>query len=296
MNVVKIVGLSIAIACACAAFAQPPMPADLGKADLYNPTGRQYEGLQASRHAELVKVDAAALAGLLSVQEQQQVRPVERILIPQLTVSGEATLDKPADQMHLQIGVVSDADQAQTAMAENSKTMNDVIAALQKAGLTKDEYSTGQFQIQPRYSHPPRNPQPEWKPTITGYQVVNQIHVKTKKLNLAGDLIETATEAGANNIDSISFDLADRRKHRAEAIALATANAKSDAEALAGAAGQRLVRILQISLDHAPVQPMMDMRGMRNMAMEGAEMAPPIEPGDVTVHANVTIVYEIAQQ
>ena len=238
----------------------------------------------------------AAIAQVQSEQPQPPAARAEWALVPKLTVSGQSTLEKPADQMHIQIGVVTDAEQAQTAMSDNSKKMNDVIAALQEAGLTKEEYSTGRFQVHPRYAPPPRNPQPDWKPQITGYQVINSIHVKTKKLDLAGDLLEAATEAGANNIDSINFDLADPRKHRAEAITAATANAKSDAEALASASGQKLVRILQISLDHAPVQPLMEMRAMRGMAMDGAEAAPPIEPGDVTVHANVTIVYEIAQQ
>lgn len=232
-----------------------------------------------------------------SAFSQSDAPALKRDTIATLTVSGEAEVERPADQLRLRLGVVTDAEDAQVAMEENSRRMNDVVEAVQKAGLTKDEYETGQFQIQPRYSQPPRGGhQQDWKPSIVGYQVINRIIIKTKKLEATAELLQAATEAGANSIDSIDFDLADRRKHRAEAIAAATKNARSDAKALAEAAGQRLVRVLSINLDHAftpPPQPM----HMRARTLEMAEAeTPPINPGDVTIRATVTIVYEIAPE
>jgi uncharacterized protein YggE len=214
-----------------------------------------------------------------------------------LTVMGEAQLDRPADELQIRLGVVTDGQDAQTAMQENSRRMNDVIVSLEEVGLTKDDYQTGQFQIQPQYSRPPRGQQPQdWKPAIMGYQVINRIIVETTKLELIGRLLEAATEAGANSIDSISFGLADHRKHRAEAIKAATQNARFDAQALAEAAGQRLVRVLSINLDHAMAEPPPPVPMMgRAVAMEAVD-TPPINPGDITVRATVTIVYEIASQ
>ena len=101
------------------------------------------------------------------------------------------------------------------------------------------------------------------------------------------------TDAGANSIDSISFDLADPRTHRAEAIAAAAANARSDAAALAGAADLKLLHILGISLDEAGWQPPIPLMSAGRMAMAETAMAPPIEPGEIIVRAGVTIVYEI---
>lgn len=216
-----------------------------------------------------------------------------------LTVTGEAQLERPSDQLTIRLGVVTEGEDAQAAMQENSRRMNAVIAALEEAGLTKDEYQTSQFQIHPQYSRPPRGQAPpaDWKPQIIGYQIANRVIVETKKLELIGRLLEAATESGANSIDSINFDLADPRKHRGEAIKAATQNARSDAQALASAAGQRLVRVLSINLDHAMAEPPvpLPMRG-RAAAMEAAAETPPINPGDVTVRANVTIVYEIAPE
>ncbi len=214
--------------------------------------------------------------------------------VPVLTVRGAAQLQKPADQLRISVGVVTESDEAPTALRENTRKMNDMIDALKKTGLTDKEYQTSRFQIQPVYSRRPRQADATWRPKIIGYRVSNSLNIKTKKLDLAGELIQAANEAGANSIDSISFGLADPRTHRAEAIRVATANALADASTLADAADLRLVRVLSITLDQAAApRPIPIQRMSAGMAM--AEAAPPpIQPGEVTVHANITVQYEIA--
>ena len=217
-------------------------------------------------------------------------------VVAKLTVRGDAQLHKPADQLRLNVGVVTEATQAGEALQENSRRMADVVEALEEVGLTKGEYSTGQFHLQPQYSRRPRQAGPEWRPQIIGYQVTNTLSIKTKRLDLAGELIEAANQAGANSIGAIGFDLADPRTHRAEAIAAAAANALADAHSLAEAASVQLVRIITITLDEAahwqPIRTMAAREGLA--AMTPPAPAPPIVPGKITVRASVTIIYEIA--
>ncbi len=215
-------------------------------------------------------------------------------IVATLTVRGEAQLEKPADQLQIRLGVVNEAPEASVALKENSKAMANVIDALRKAGLGSDEYETGRFSIRLRYSRRPRQADPEWRPRIVGYEVTNTLAIKTKKLDLAGKLIGAANEAGANSIDSIAFGLADPRAHRAEAIVAATDNARSDAAVLARASSVELVRTITISLDDAVRRPPIPLARAENFAVAAAAIVPPIEAGDVTVRASVTIVYEIA--
>ncbi len=51
-------------------------------------------------------------------------------IVPSLTVRGDAQLEKPADELRIHVGVVTESDEAPTALRENSRQMNDVIAAL----------------------------------------------------------------------------------------------------------------------------------------------------------------------
>jgi len=217
----------------------------------------------------------------------------EKPEIPKLAVRGTAELEKPADQLRISIGVVNDGRDATEVLRENSSRMADVIKALQQAGLEAGEYETGRFQVMPRYSRRPRTADEQWMPEIVGYEVRNTVNIKTRRLDKAAEIIDAANKAGANSIDSIAFDLADPRKHRAEAIAEATRNAVDDAGVLAAAASLRLVRILSISLDSAEPMPPSPMSRRTMMAGAVADAATPIEPGDVTIRASVSIIYEI---
>ncbi|MBT8484644.1 MAG: SIMPL domain-containing protein [Phycisphaerales bacterium] len=212
---------------------------------------------------------------------------------PKLTVRGDAELMKPADQVRLSVGCVSEDAEAAVALRENNRVMRAVVQAIERAGLTEKEYETGRFQIRPTYSRRPRQPSPDWKPQIIGYQVTNTIIIRTTQLELTGKLIEVASGAGANSVDVAGFELSDDRIHRAEAIRTATRHAIDDATSLAQAAGLRLVRILAINLDNAQVRgPEMAFATQR--AAVAADAAPPISPGDITIRAGVSIVYEIA--
>ena len=222
--------------------------------------------------------------------DQPQERKFEDT--PKLSVRGEAELEKPADQLRLTVGVRTENKEAAAALDANSATMRKVVQAVERIGLSEDEYETGRFSIRPTYSRRPRQAEPDWRPQIVGYEIVNSIVIKTKQMDLAGKLIGAANKAGANSIDSIGFELSDPRSYRAEAIQQATRHALSDAAALAEAASLRLVRVIAITLDHSPVRGP-DMAFATGRAMAETPGAPPISPGDVTVRAAVTIVYEI---
>jgi uncharacterized protein YggE len=238
------------------------------------------------------------LGGLLSTAHAQIIETPKTKVIPNLTVRGSAELIKPADQLRITIGVVSEDPDAREALSDNSKRMQKVVGAIGGAGLDEDEYKTGRFQIRPIYSKPPRRPPPQWRAQIIGYEVTNTVMVRTKQLALAGELIEAANKAGANSIDSIGFDLVDKRKYRAEAISKATAHALADARKLAESARVKLVRTLSINLDDTGARPPVPRRFAAPAMAAAAEagVPPPITPGDVTVTASVTVVYEIAPQ
>jgi len=239
-------------------------------------------------------VPVLIIAAMMHEAAAQTDTAPSTVTVPHLTVEGHADLRKPADQLRLTIGVVTENPEATVALKENTSKVEAVLKAIDRVGLKKGDYQTGRFQLQPMRSPRPRQVSPDWEPKIIGYRVTNAIDVRTTQLDLTGKLIQAANEAGANSIENIRFDLADQRTHRTEAIAVATRNALADAETLASAAGVRLVRLLSVNLDNASVRPPGPPRGGARM-MAAAESAPvPITSGDVTVRATVAVVYEIA--
>lgn len=213
--------------------------------------------------------------------------------LPKLTVEGHATLNKPADQISLSVGVVTLAKNAEEALAENSQKMQKVISELEKNGLEKTEYKTGGFSIQPTYTPYPKNPPPDWQATINGYEVRNSIHIKTEQIKQVGLFIDAASRAGANTIDQIQSGLKDDRSYWEEAITSATMNAISDAKTMAEAAGVKLHTLLSITLNNAEINPPQPLHPTLFRAKMATESQTPIEPGDLEIKANVTVVYEI---
>jgi len=118
-----------------------------------------------------------------------------------LSVRGEAVLMVEPDQVSITIGVISDNKNAKLALAENSQTMRDTIAALESLGFIKDDYQTQNFSIRPQWSK-----------------------LKTGRIDDIGDVIAATTDVGANQIQSIQFGLKNPRQYREQAIVASTFN------------------------------------------------------------------------
>ncbi len=209
-----------------------------------------------------------------------------------LTVRGEATIYKPADQVELNVSVVTQDPDSKKAVQANNEKMRKVIDQLDGSGLTSKEYQTGQFNIQPIYHYPSPKEDSKEGPTITHYEVTNTIKIKTQKLDLIEKIIGVAVQSGANRLNQINFDLADPQQFRDEVIQLAARHAFADANSLAQAAQVRLVRVLDLALDsnqHYPVPRMM----MAKAEYAAGSYDAPIEAGQVELKASVNVVFEI---
>lgn len=215
-------------------------------------------------------------------------------VIAALSVSGDAQLMVPPDQVSIELGVSTSADSAQKAMNANNSAMEKVLTTVKNMGLESATINTRQFQLQPIWSPRPPGAAADWQAHIISYRASNSLLVSTSQIGLAGEIIGNATAAGANRVNSVSFGLSDPRAHREAAIAQATANAESDAQSLAAAAGQTLVRILSLNLDHSNASPVrLRKENTMRSAMAQDASAPPLEAGDVTVRASVSIRYQI---
>ncbi len=212
--------------------------------------------------------------------------------VPKLTLSASASIRKPADELQMKIGVVTLAETAEEALSDNNRKMQQVILNLYSGGIDKDDYETSQFSINPTYSPYPQNPPLNWRPSIVGYEVTNTLLIATKKLGLAGEIIDLANLAGANTVSDIRFGLHSPRDYWTEALTAAGSNAIKDAQAIAAATGVKLIRVLSISLNHTQVKsPHLSLACLANT--DGIRSSPPIEPGEVSIEATVSLVYEI---
>jgi uncharacterized protein YggE len=125
------------------------------------------------------------------------------------------------------------------------------------------------------------------------YMVDNTIYVTVRDLGNLGDLLDAAVQAGANNVNSITFDVSDKTQAMSEARKAAAENAKQQAQELADAAGVKLGDIINVSYyDSSPV-PYDYGKGGGGARADVAMVSVPVSPGQFQITVNVTLTYEL---
>ena len=206
---------------------------------------------------------------------------------PSIRVTGEATITTKPDQAEIDIGVVTQAQNAQDAATQNAQKVDAVLAALRNAIGAGADIKTVGYSLNPNYRYPERGGQP----TITGYTASNTVQVKTSTLTQVGKIIDVSTQSGANNIQALRFTLKDEQAARAQALKEAALKARAKADALASALGLRIQRVLFVE-EQGQTTPI---PMYAKAAMEAGVGQTPVEPGTIDVRATVTLTVEVAQ-
>ncbi len=205
-----------------------------------------------------------------------------------LEATGRGEVKIKPDVAYITFSVETSAKKASDAVKANADRMTKVINNLKSQISKQDKISTTGYQLYPVYEYNEKIRESE----LTGYRATNQVVVETKNLNGLGKLIDSATKVGANRVESLSFGTDRREEYRRQALDKAVQDAKETAETVAKAAGVKIARIHRISPSYdVPVPVFRDFAGAEKMAVESAPT--PIEPGELTVSATVSIVFEI---
>ncbi|HLH78070.1 MAG TPA: SIMPL domain-containing protein [Candidatus Binataceae bacterium] len=225
-----------------------------------------------------------ALSTLLMLLPLVAVAQVPPMPGPTINVSGSGQVRVAPDLLSLDIAVDTQGKNAITAGEHNAKLTQQVMTAVRDRLGSHGTVQSGSYDLFPVTDNPPSGPS-----HIVGYRAVNSLRVRTADLALAGALIDTALAAGANQINSLSFGLHDDSAARAQAIARAVIAAQTQARALAAALGVKLGPILRASTAGESIP-----ESTPRFAMAMAVPQTPVAPGQLTVSANVALVYRIA--
>ena len=206
---------------------------------------------------------------------------------PLLTATGDGSVMVVPDIAIVTIGVVSRGATAREALDANSADIGKVIDAIRGEGVADKDIGTSGFSVNPVYEAPPDNGAETRPPRVLGYDVSNEVRVTIRDIAASGAVLDKVVSAGANQVNSIAFDISDRVKPSDEALAAAVADATRKGKLIAEAAGLRLVRIMSVTVNDAvPV--------FARAEMSMAAKAAPIMPGERQVTANATISWEVA--
>ena len=211
-----------------------------------------------------------------------QTQPAQRTI----TVTGTGKVTLTPDIAYISIGVHTENASAKEAVSENSTQAQAVNAAIKGFGVASKDIQTTNFSI---YSQQ----QTDSNGKVTGvlYVVDNTVYVTVRDLTKLGDLLDSTVSAGANNINSIQFDVADKTGALSQARLAAVADAKKQADELTKATGVTLDVVQSISYydTTAPVT----VQYAKADAMVAAPASVPVQAGSMQIYTTVNIVYGI---
>lgn len=228
---------------------------------------------------------AAAAPLHAQAQDQAPVRPTATI-----SMEGRGDISVAPDMAVVTTRVVTTGKQAPEALTANTAAMAEVIAEIRSAGIESKHIQTSGFSIYPRYDH--SETAQGQTPLITGYEVSNGVTIQVRDLARLGAILEAVVTNGANSIGGISFEVSEPAEKLDQARKAAVADARRRAELYATAAGVSLGRVLAIIEGGASTPQPYAMRAEKLM-MAAAPV--PIEAGENTLSASVSITWELTQ-
>ncbi len=212
------------------------------------------------------------------------------------SVTGTATSTVSPDLVIIQLGVDTQAMYAKDAMAQNAKAMNATATVIQKLNITSSEISTTNFSIQPVYNNTgPYPPYNEYKSVFAGYKVSNILLIKTTKIGLTGNILDTAVVAGANRVDSVSFTLSPAKQQSIQnsLIGDAILDAQSKAQKALAPLGQKIIGVKSVNLSRFSFPEPMPVYRAYDMSAAAPSVKTPIFTSNQDITTSVDVVFLI---
>jgi uncharacterized protein YggE len=204
----------------------------------------------------------------------------------ELSVVGEGKVDVVPDTAYIDVGItVTSVPSVETVQKNINETNNKILESMKGLGIKKDDIKTSNYSIYPEYKDPNDTKSVTYSGNVT-------ISIKVKDTQLASQVVEAATKAGANQVQGTRFVVEDPAKYREQARAKAIANAKEQAQKIAGDLNIKLGRITNIveSSDGSIPVPMYAAKEMAVGGMGGG--GPAFEQGSQTITSVVTLYFE----
>ena len=200
-----------------------------------------------------------------------------------ISVSGQGHVSVVPDMARINLGVLTNAATANDAVEDMSDRLDGILASLMDAGISETDIQTSALRVNPIQDYNSVT----GRSRITGYQAQSTLSVTVSDLDDLGRVLDQALSDGANQLNGLQFDVADRAPHEDAARRLAVADAMSKAGVLSDAAGVNLGALLSMAEGGAQAGPIrMEMSLARDAGV-------PVAAGDISISATVSMTYAI---
>lgn len=249
----------------------------------------------------LLAVMAVLAVGFASAQDGGSGASGAGYPVDTISVTGTGSASGTPDIANVEIGVRIQNESISVAFSQANTTLSGVIDAIVSAGVAREDIRTTGLDVyqQERFDGPPmpsesgmaqNGEQPQYQ-----YNVTNRVRVIVRDIALVESVLESAVEAGANQIFGLNFGIEDQDALIQEARLAAVETARNNAEQLAAAVGAELGEVLVISEGQGGGFDPFNVRNMAEAAQGGGLGGATIEPGQLNVTVTVNITYRLVR-
>ena len=161
-----------------------------------------------------------------------------------INVNGTGIIKVKPDMSIINLGVVTEANEAKESQNQNSRISNSIVEALKKLEIKEEDIQTTEYSVNPIYKYEEGR-----QPVISGYQTVQMFSVRVYDLSKTGVVIDSATSAGANRINGISFDVKEKNTLKLQAIEIAVKDARIKADTALKAASESVLKLISMNVN-----------------------------------------------
>jgi len=208
-----------------------------------------------------------------------------------LTVTGTAEVSVQPDICYVSFGVETlHKKSAREAYRANSELTNGLSAAIKAAGIEPKDIQTSSFLVTPQY-HYDKDGQ---RRVFDGYRVYQSLDVNVRDLEKASAVLDAGMEAGATQVNNVTFAVENPKKYTADARVEAVKAAAAKAQTMADLTGVKLGKPITIS--ESEPGGYNRYYAQANVALDRAsvdEDTPSLQPGQFKLTRTVHITYEI---
>ncbi|HEU4330442.1 MAG TPA: SIMPL domain-containing protein [Lapillicoccus sp.] len=204
--------------------------------------------------------------------------------IVQVTGSGKASATP--DVVRLALGVTCDGDDVSSALREVGARVQAIGEAARAQDVRGNDISSTGAGVHPRYDRDGQR--------VVGYQANHRLGILVRDVERVGAVVDAVAGVAGNSlsVDSIQLDLSDVSALQDEARSAAFLDARAKAAQYAALSDAPLGEVLSVvegAVAGGPPRPMM------RMAMASADSAMPVEAGEQSVTASVTVTWSLAE-
>lgn len=241
---------------------------------------------------------SVALCGtlLLSAPAMAQDWPRQPATI---NVTGEGRVQADPDRFAMTASVNgAGATQVEAIrnLVEVQSRVTDAVTRLR--GLTWSEFSTGTPAVQPIYSEEcqARGYGRQEGCDVAGYVATQSLSLNGAPAERAGDAVSIAAERGARDTRLTGYSLSDDSSLRRDAARAAFADARRQAEIIADASGQRIIRVASVNLPQSDLEASFVVPAQARLYgffEEAPAVALTVSPQPIRVESQLSVQFEV---